>query len=92
MKKNELSSEDLHFLKVSSENFKKGQSFKDYKKDIKRWLMICPRSYSSEDADETIEKYKVEISKAHYNKVSVADIACDIGYCCGWIVCFRKNI
>lgn len=83
MKKNELSSEDLYFLNVSSEIFKKGQSFKDYKRDIKRWLMTCSRFYSSEDADETIEKYKVDISKAHYNEVPVAGIACDIGYCCG---------
>ena len=78
-----LSREEVEFLNVTSEVFKKGQSLQEYKSDIKRWLMLCPRKYSSEFADHTIELYSIEISLAHFNEEPVADIACDIGYCCG---------
>ena len=83
MRDNELSKEELEFLDVSSEVFKKGQSLEEYKSDIKRRLMLCPWKYSSELADRTIELYSIEISLAHFNEEPVADIACDIGYCCG---------
>lgn len=83
MRNNELSKEELEFLYVDSEVFKKGQYLEEYKSDIKRRLMLCPWKYSSEFADRTIELYSIEISLAYFNEESVADIACDIGYCCG---------
>lgn len=83
MRNNELSKEELEFLYVDSEVFKKVQSLEEYKSDIKRRLMLCPWKYTSESADSTIELCSIEISSAHFNEEPVAEIACDIGYCCG---------
>jgi hypothetical protein len=70
---------------ASCESFKNYANSDEYIADIRRWLMLSDWHYTEEQADELINKPErmTWIKESFAKHEAVADIAIDVGYCCG---------
>ena len=79
-----MNKEDRAFFD-SCDSYKNYENIDEYKKDIRRWLTLSSWHYTEEQADElmAMKERTAWIEQAFDNKEPVADIAADVGYCCG---------
>ena len=71
------------FLYRECETRDKCRSIDEYTAMIVKYLMLCDWAYSEEAATELVKKAAGYIRKCHTEKVTVGDVAVNIGYCCG---------
>ncbi|MCC8131471.1 MAG: hypothetical protein LUC38_02825 [Oscillospiraceae bacterium] len=71
------------FLYRECERFDGSMTYEEYEAAIKKYLMLCDWRYSEEGAEERVMKDREYIQGEFKKKMTVGDVAIDIGYCCG---------